>query len=114
MKFSICYHLVAPMSALLLWLLPLRANADDLPKFSETEVNTFVSDFAEFVNNFSNAYKAAKSGNTSALDQLKTQAQQLEDKVSKVAEKLKSNPAEVQKYEQFITIYTQKMIDATK
>ena len=102
------------LSAAVLLLLPIRVQADDLPKFSDADVNQFVSQYAEFANNYAQAYQAAKKGNTSALDQLKTQVQQLEDKVSKVAEKLKLNPAEVQKYERFITMYTEKMIDATK
>jgi peptidoglycan hydrolase CwlO-like protein len=114
MKFSTCYHVVALVPAALLWLLPLRVQADDLPKFSDSEVNNFVNQYADFVGKYIEAYKAAKTGNASAFDQLKTQVQPLQNKVSTVADKLKSNPAEVQKYEEFIATYTEKMIDATK
>jgi chromosome condensin MukBEF ATPase and DNA-binding subunit MukB len=101
---------------LALLVLPLapRVQADDLPKFSEAEVNQFVSQYANFVTKYVEAYQAAKAGNPSAFDQLKTQVKQLQDEVAKVAEKLRSKPEEVQRYEQFITTYTEKMIDATK
>jgi hypothetical protein len=101
---------------LALVFLPLapRVQADELPKFSDTEVNQFVSQYADFVTKYIQAYRAAKAGNPSAFDQLKTQVKQLQDEVAKVAEKLRSKPVEVQRYEQFITTYTEKMIDATK
>ena len=101
-------------SILVLPLCALRTQADDLPKFSDAEVNQFVSQYADLVAKYIQAYQAAKAGNPSAFDQLKTQVQQLEDEVAKVAEKLKARPEEAQRYEQFIANYTEKMIDATK
>jgi septal ring factor EnvC (AmiA/AmiB activator) len=104
----------APALALLLLPLAPRLQADELPKFSDAEVNQFVSQYADFVTKYIQAYQAAKAGNPSAFDQLKTQVKQLQDEVAKVAEELRSKPEEVQRYEQFITAYTEKMIDATK
>jgi hypothetical protein len=105
---------LAAVLALPLLSLAPRLQADELPKFSDAEVNQFVSQYADFVTKYIQAYQAAKAGNPSAFDQLKTQVKQLQDEVAKVAEKLRSKPEEVQRYEQFITTYTEKMIDATK
>jgi len=104
---------------LIAWFLTLALStfptkADELPKFSDAEVNQFVSQYADFVTRYIQAYQAAKAGNPSAFDQLKTQVKQLQDEVAKVAEKLKAKPAEAQRYEEFIANYTEKMIDASK
>ena len=101
------------------WFLTLALStfptkADELPKFSDAEVNQFVSQYADFVTKYIQAYQAAKAGNPSAFDQLKTLVKQLQDEVAKVAEKLRSKPEEAQRYEQFIADYTEKMVDATK
>jgi peptidoglycan hydrolase CwlO-like protein len=104
----------APLLALLLSLLPLQVRADELPKFSDQDVTDFVKSYADFVTKYIQAYQSAKTGNKSAFDQVKTQVVQLQGKVASVAEKLKSKPEEVQKYEEFIATYTEKMIDATK
>jgi hypothetical protein len=101
-------------SILALQLSTLRAKADELPKFSDAEVNQFVSQYADLVTKYIQAYQAAKAGNPSAFDQLKTQVKQLQDEVANVAEKLKTKPEEAHRYEQFIADYTEKMIDATK
>ena len=106
--------LVLATSILTLELSTLRTQADELPKFTDAEVNQFVSQFADLVTKYIQAYQAAKAGNPAAFDQLKTQVKQLEDEVPKVSEKLKARPEEAQKYEQFIANYTEKMIDATK
>ena len=104
--------LIASILTLALSTLPIKA--DELPKFSDAEVNQFVSQYADFVAKYIQAYQAAKAGNPAAFDQLKTQVQQLQDEVAKVAEKLKAKPEEAQRYEQFIASYTEKMIDASK
>jgi hypothetical protein len=101
-------------SILTLVLSTLPTKADELPKFSDAEVNQFVSQYADFVTKYIQAYQAAKTGNPAAFEQLKTQVQQLQDEVAKVAEKLKAKPEEAQRYEQFIANYTTKMIDASK
>jgi hypothetical protein len=104
--------LIASFLTLAFFTFPTKA--DELPKFSDAEVNQFVSQYADFVTKYIQAYQAAKAGNSSAFDQLKTQVKQLQDEVAKVAEKLKAKPEEAQRYEQFVANYTQKMIDATK
>ena len=101
-------------AALLVVSLPKSVLADELPKFSDAEVNSFVSDYAAFVTKYIQAYQAAKAGNQSQFAQLKTQVKQLQDQVTKVADKLRSKPDEAQRYEQFIADYTEKIIDATK
>ena len=100
--------------ASILALSALPTKADELPKFSDAEVNQFVSQYADFVTKYIQAYQAAKAGNPAAFEQLKTQVQQLQDEVAKVAEKLKAKPEEAQRYEQFIANYTEKMIAASK
>jgi gas vesicle protein len=102
------------VAALVVVLLPKSVWADELPKFSDAEVNQFVSQYADLVTKYIQAYQAAKAGNLSQFTQVKTQVKQLQDQVTKVAEKLRSKPDETQRYEQFITDYTEKMIDATK
>ena len=104
--------LIASILTLALSTLPIKA--DELPKFSDAEVNQFVSQYADFVTKYIQAYQAAKAGNPAAFEQLKTQVQQLQDEVAKVAEKLKAKPEEAQRYEQFIANYTEKMINASK
>ena len=104
--------LIASILTLALSTLPTKA--DELPKFSDAEVNQFVSQYADFVTKYIQAYQAAKAGNPAAFEQLKTQVQQLQDEVAKVAEKLKAKPEEAQRYEQFIANYTEKMINASK
>ena len=111
---SIRCGIVLIASIFALELSTLRTKADELPKFSDAEVNQFVSQYADLVTKYIQAYQAAKAGNPSAFDQLKTQVKQLQDEVAKVAEKLKTKPEEAQRYEQFIANYTEKMIDATK
>jgi septal ring factor EnvC (AmiA/AmiB activator) len=113
LSLSIRCAILSIASILALELSTLRAKADELPKFSDAEVNQFVSQYADLVTKYIQAYQAAKAGNPSAFDQLKTQVKQLQDEVAKVAEKLKTKPDEAQKYEQFIANYTEKMIDAT-
>jgi hypothetical protein len=114
LSLSIRCDIVLIASILLLALSTLPIKADELPKFSDAEVNQFVSQYADFVAKYIQAYQAAKAGNPAAFDQLKTQVQQLQDDVAKVAEKLKAKPEEAQRYEQFIATYTEKMIDASK
>jgi peptidoglycan hydrolase CwlO-like protein len=114
MKLSNRWGSVTLAAALSLSLFPVRAPADELPKFSDPEVNTFVSDYAAFVTKYIQAYQAAQTGNLSQFAQVKTQVKQLQDQVTKVADKLLSKPDEAQRYEQFITEYTEKMVDATK
>jgi peptidoglycan hydrolase CwlO-like protein len=99
---------------LLVVLFPKSVWADELPKFSDAEVNQFVSQYADLVTKYIQAYQAAKAGNLSQFTQVKTQVKQLQDQVTKVTEKLRSKPEETQRYEQFIADYTEKMIDATK
>ena len=114
MKLSNRWSLITFASTLLLWVFPVWAPADELPKFSDSEVNSFVSDYAAFVTRYIQAYQAAKAGDLSQFAQVKTQVKPLQDQVTKVAEKLRSKPDEAQRYEQFIADYTEKMIDVTK
>src|SRR5258708_13677942 len=101
-------------AALLVVLFPKSVGADELPKFSDAEVNQFVSQYADLVTKYIQAYQAAKAGNLSQFTQVKTQVKQLQDQVTKVAEKLRSKPEETPRYEQSIAAQTQKMINPTQ
>src|SRR5258707_13758229 len=101
------------VAALVGVLLPKSVWADELPKFSGAEVNQFVSLYADLVTKYIQAYQAAKAGNLSQFTQVKTQATQLQDQVTNVAEKLRSKPEETQRYEIYIAVYNEKMIIAT-
>jgi len=55
-----------------------RVLADDLPSFSEPEVNTFVKSYAQFVDDYLVAFKAAKSGDASKVQALQAKAPELQ------------------------------------
>ena len=86
---------------------------DELPKFSDPAVNSFVQSYAQFVNDYIQAYQAAKTGNNSQFVQLQKRIEPLEKQIATITDKLKSNSGEVEKYEAFVSAYTKKMIDAT-
>src|SRR5260370_17669605 len=92
-------------AVLLVVLFPKSVWADELPKFSDAEVNQFVSQYADLVTKYIQAYQAAKAGNLSQLTQVKTHVKQLQDQVTKVADKLRPKPQKTQRYDQFTSYY---------
>src|SRR5260370_17448442 len=93
-------------AVLLVVLFPKSVWADELPKFSDAEVNQFVSQYADLVTKYIQAYQAAKAGNLSQFTQVKAQVKQLQDQVTKLADKFRSKQEETQPHEQFISYYT--------
>ena len=89
-----------------------RVLADDLPSFSEPEVNTFVKSYAQFVDDYIEAYKAAKSGDALKMQALQTKAPELQAQGGQLAGKIK--PDETDKYKAFITSCMQKIVAAAQ
>jgi len=89
-----------------------RVLADDLPSFSEPEVNTFVKSYAQFVDDYVVAYKAAKSGDASKMQALQEKAPELQAQGAQLAGKIK--PDEIDKYKGFITNCMQKIAAAAQ
>src|SRR6516165_1360979 len=73
-----------------------RVLADDLPSFSEPEVNTVAP------------YKAAKSGDASKMQELQAKSPELQAQAAQLAGKIK--PDETDKYKAFITSCMQKIV----
>jgi hypothetical protein len=92
--------------------LSARALADDLPAFSDPDVNSFVKTYAQFVDDYIDALKAAKSGDNSKLANVQTKAGELQTQASQAAGKLK--PDESDKFQKFVAACSQKIVDATK
>ena len=89
-----------------------RALGDDLPTFSEPEVNAFVKTYAQFVIDYLDAYKAMKAGDNSKITALQAKLPELQKEAGEVAGKVK--PDEAQKFQTFATGCAQKIIDAMK
>lgn len=89
-----------------------RALGDDVPTFSDPDVTNFVKTYSDFVNDYIDAYKAAKAGDNSKITALQTKAPQLQAQAAQVAGKVK--PEESSKFQTFVTACSQKMLDAMK
>jgi hypothetical protein len=86
--------------------------AEDVPKFSDPIVNTFVADYSKFVDDYAVAYKASKAGDQSKLQALQTKSQELQSEAATVASKVK--PEEAQKFQAYISSVMQKLLDIPK
>jgi hypothetical protein len=89
-----------------------RALGDDVPTFSDPDVTNFAKTYSDFVNDYIDAYKAAKAGDNSKITALQAKAPQLQAQAAQVAGKLK--PEESSKFQTFVTACSQKMLDAMK
>jgi hypothetical protein len=89
-----------------------RMFADDLPTFSDPDVNTFVKSYAQFVDSYIEALKAAKTGDSSKLANVQTKATELQAQAAQATGKLKAEESE--KFQQFLTTCTTKITDAAK
>ncbi len=54
-----------------------RALGDDVPTFSDPDVTNFAKTYSDFVNDYIDAYKAAKAGDNSKITALQAKAPQL-------------------------------------
>jgi hypothetical protein len=89
-----------------------RALGDDIPTFSEPEVNTFVKTYAQFVSDYLDAYKAMKTGDNSKITALQAKLPELQSEATQVAGKVK--PDEATKFSTFVSGCAQKIVDAMK
>lgn len=89
-----------------------RAFGDDIPTFSDPDVTNFVKTYAQFVDDYVEAYKAVKAGDNTKITALQARAPQLQAQAAQVAGKLK--PEESSKFQTFVTACSQKMLDAMK
>src|SRR4051794_37621521 len=76
-------------TAFSIFALSARALAEDVPTFSDPDVNTFVKSYAQFVDDYIIALKAAKVGDNSKLADVQTKAGELQGQASQAAGKLK-------------------------
>jgi hypothetical protein len=84
-----------------------RVLAQDIPTFSEPEVNAFVKTYAEFADEYVVAYKAMKAGDNSKMQVLQSKSAELETESAKLGGKLKPN--ETEKFNAFVTSCAQKI-----
>jgi hypothetical protein len=99
-------------TAFSIFALSARALADDLPSFTDPDVNTFVKTYAQFVDDYITALKAAKTGDNSKLAGVQTKAGELQSQATQAAGKLK--PDESEKFQKFVAACSQKIVDAAK
>lgn len=89
-----------------------RALGDDIPKFSDADVNAFVKTYAQFTGDYVDACKAVKAGDSSKMTALQSKAPELQAQAGQVAGKLKAD--EAPKFQTFISACAQKIVDAMK
>jgi len=81
--------------------------ADDIPTFSEPEVNTFVKAYAQFADDYVAAYQAMKAGDNSKLQALQAKAPELQQEAAQMVGKVK--PDEAATFNTFIMKCAQKI-----
>jgi hypothetical protein len=89
-----------------------RALGDDVPTFSDPDVTNFAKTYSDFVNDYIDAYKAAKAGDNTKITALQAKAPQLQAQAAQVAGKV--TPEESSKFQTFVAACSQKMLDAMK
>jgi hypothetical protein len=99
-------------AAFSVFALTARAFADDVPTFADPDVTTFVKTYAQFVDDYVTALKAAKAGDNSKLADVQTKAGTLQSQATQAAGKLK--PDESDKFQKFVAACSQKIVDASK
>jgi hypothetical protein len=103
---------VALATVLSVFALTARVFADDVPMFSDPDVNTFVKSYAQFVDDYVAALKAAKTGDNSKLASVQAKAGDLQSQATQASGKLKAD--ENAKFQAFVATCTQKISDAAK
>ncbi len=84
-----------------------RALGDDLPTFSEPEVNAFVKAYAGLVDDTVAAYKASQAGDSSKLKAVESKGDALAGQVQEIMGKLKAD--ETARFSAFIEKMAQKL-----
>jgi hypothetical protein len=100
------------VTALSVFAVSTRVFADEIPTFSDPDVNTFVKSYAAFVDLYVDALKAAKNGDNSKLTSIQTKATELQTEATQATGKLKADESE--KFQKFLTTCTQKITEANK
>src|SRR5271166_2311036 len=86
-----------------------RLYADDIPTFSDPDVNTFVKSYAQFVMDYVEAYNAAKTGDNSKLQALQSKSRELQAQAAQIPGKIK--PDEAERFSNFIGRCSEKISD---
>ena len=89
-----------------------RTLADDLPTFSDPEVNTFVKAYSQLADETIAAYKASQAGDSSKLKAVEAKGDELADQVEQMMGKLK--PDETARFSAFVQKIAQKLDTATQ
>jgi hypothetical protein len=89
-----------------------RLFADDIPTFGDPDVNSFVKSYAQFVTDYVDAYKAAKSGDNSKLQALEPKSRELQVQAAQITGKIK--PDEAEKFSAFVGRCSEKISAVTK
>jgi len=89
-----------------------RLFADDIPTFSDPDLNIFVKSYAQFVVDYVDAYKAAKTGDKSKLQALQSRTGELQAQAAEIPGQIK--PDEAEKFSTFIDRCSEKISDVTK
>ena len=89
-----------------------RLFADEIPTFTDPDVNTFVKGYAQFVIDYVDAYKAAKAGDSSKLQALQSKSRELQAQAAQIPGKIK--PDEAEKFSSFVGRCSEKISDVTK
>jgi uncharacterized protein YxeA len=90
----------------------MRALGDDVPTFSEPEVNAFVKAYAELADETIAAFKASQAGDSSKLKAVESKGDELAGQVQQLMGKLK--PDETERFSEFIQKIAQKLEAATQ
>ena len=86
--------------------------ADDLPKFSSPEVTAYVKAYSDFTDQYVAAIKASKTGDSSKIMAIGSQAGDMQSKGMAASSKLK--PEEVKPYTDYMMKCSQRITDAAK
>jgi biopolymer transport protein ExbD len=89
-----------------------RALGDDIPQFSDADLNAFVKSYAQFTSDYVDACKAVKAGDNSKMTALQSKAPELQAQAAQMAGKVKAD--EAAKFQTFISACAQKIVDAMK
>jgi hypothetical protein len=89
-----------------------RALGDDIPTFSDADVNAFVKTYAQFVSDYVEACQAVKAGDSSKMQALQAKAPEIQAQAAQMTGKVKAD--ESAKFQTFIAACTQKVVDAMK
>jgi hypothetical protein len=86
--------------------------SDEIPRFTDPDVNVFVEAYIRFVKDYAEVCREARNGDTSKLAPLEVRSRELQARAAEMPTKLK--PEEVESYQGFIWTYNRKMFDALK